>query len=132
MARDRVNVDMRGLGPSIRKHCTAQGISLADFIMPMLAAAVGALIPSKKTATPKEHGGRRKLSVFVDLQTYDGLHAVAQPAGLSVAGLVGRLAAQHAGTPMTTGPAKDDLAALVRSNYELRASAETSTKSPIP
>jgi hypothetical protein len=121
VARDRVMVDMRGLGPRIRQHCTAQGITLADFIAPMLADAVGVPRPARKKAAPKEQGGRRKLSVFVDLETYDGLDAVAEPAGLSVAGLVGRLAAEHAGKPTAAGPTQDALAALVRSNYELRA-----------
>lgn len=114
-------VDMRSLGPRVRERCAAQGLSIAELIVPMLAQALNAPNPARKVPPPKAQGGRRKLSVFVDLTTYDGLDDIAQTAGLSVAAFLGRLAAEQAGEPIAAGPTPDALAALVRSNYELRA-----------
>lgn len=121
MARNRVTIDLRTLGPAVRKHCEDQGIKIADLLMPLLATAVGAAPPAHNAPPPKERAGRRKLSVLLGSDAYEALEKPAEKSGLTVAGLVARLATERAGKPLPPVPTAGETAALVQSNYELRA-----------
>jgi hypothetical protein len=121
VARDRVVIDLRTLGPQVRKHCEDRGTTISKLVLPLLATAVGADPPSHQAPPPKDRSGRRKLSVLLGSDAYRALEKPAGEAGLTVAAFVARLATERAGKPLPPAPTALETSALVQSNYELRA-----------
>lgn len=122
--RDRVMVDLRGIGDALRAHCRERGVkNLAAFIVPTLAAAIGQPSPARAANEPKaDAAGRRKLSVVVDEAAHARLKARAAEAGLTLSAYVATIAsAPHLPEIAPTRLSPVVLSGLVQSNYELRA-----------
>ena len=124
MPRDRVMVDLRGLGAALRSHCQQQGIpTLSAFIVPVIAEALQAPTPSHRVRELKAgKAGRRKVSVFLDEASHDRLRAKAKDSGLTLSRYMASVAeSDRLPEVASTKLSPEALAAFVQSNYELRA-----------
>lgn len=124
MARDRVMVDLRGIGDALRSHCQKNGIkNLSTFIVPALAKALGKTSPSRAVSDPKpDRAGRRRVSVFLEEDAHARLKARAAEAGLTISAYLATIGSGHDLPELPRAKlSPETLAALVQSNYELRA-----------
>lgn len=121
-SRDRVTIDLCGIGDAARSAAAARGATLAVFARQALIAALPAdaatLLP--RTEPPSGAGGTVKLSVRLSHDDSDKLAAQAALLGLSQARLIALLI-RHAELPMPAASRASDRAALRASTDQLAA-----------
>jgi len=121
-SRDRVTIDLCGIGDAARAAASVRGATLAVFARQALIAALpadaSALLP--RTEPPSGAGGTVKLSVRLSQSDSADLATQAALLGLSQARLIALLI-RHAELPKPAASRASDRAALRASTDELAA-----------
>jgi hypothetical protein len=123
MSRDRVTVDLRGLGTAIRKRCDKQGIDISEFVVRALANAMEKAPPEWRTGRARCTGRRIKLSTTVAADVHDKIMQAVRVSGARNLSRYIEALVEQGVTPkvIQRGVPPEELAAQVRSNYELHA-----------
>jgi len=123
-SRDRVTIDLCGIGDAVRRAASEQGATVAVFVRRALIAALphdaAALLP--RAEPPLDLSGTIKLSVRLSSADSTALATQAATAGLSQARLVALLI-RRAELPMPAAERRAELAALRTSNDQVAAIA---------
>lgn len=131
MARDRLAVDLRGLGQELGQRSQALGLDRSTLVRQILAAALSRS-PEQKTpaSASSESVGpfndddqRRRISLRVSAETHAKIVATAKARGSFLSEYLEDVLTDPAAAP-AAGPRRlppEVLEAFVRSNYELRA-----------
>jgi hypothetical protein len=123
-SRDRMMIDLCGIGDAARAAVQTRGTTLAVFARQALVAALSreeaAVLPRAEPSP--DAGGRIKLSVRLSTEDSDRLAAQAGALGLSQARLVALLI-RRTELPLPIAERRAELAALRASNDQLAAVA---------
>lgn len=130
MARDRLAVDLRGLGQELGQRSQALGLDRSTLVRQILAAALSRSPEQETPATassesvrPSNDDQRRRISLRVSAETHAKIVATAKARGSFLSEYLEDVLTDPAAAP-AAGPRRvppEVLEAFVRSNYELRA-----------
>lgn len=123
-SRDRVTIDLAGIGDAVRANAAARGLTLAAFARQALVGALSEAPPTTEALeapSPRQHGAV-KLTWRMDAAAAEALVANARALGLSYGQYVGYLVSA-APLPAPATQRAADRAALQASNDHLAALA---------
>ena len=119
-SRDRVTIDLRGIGDAVRGHAKAQGVPMATLARQALLDAIGPTSRPITAARPAHRDPRATVKITLRLATTDGERLIlnAGALGLSYGDYVARLVNK---TPLPARAAQRhaDRHALLASTDEL-------------
>jgi hypothetical protein len=130
VARDRLAVDLRGLGQELGQRSQALGLDRSTLVRQILAAALSRspeqtapATASSESVGPSNDDQRRRISLRVSAETHAKIVATAKARGSFLSEYLEDVLTDPAAAP-AAGPRRvppEVLEAFVRSNYELRA-----------
>lgn len=123
MKRDRLTIDLGGLGALLKQRCHEEDQTPTTFVLRALEGALGAKVVKPVGRRVRDNGDRVTLRASVSRETFELIQQAQQTTGArSLADFLEGMAAQATHViPRTKGVAPELMEAFSRANYEMRA-----------